>query len=147
MRVADHGFLVDGLFKALEIYLLAGGANSLLVGTFALAGYRVLDAFRYPIFAHSVLDFWSRYNVCIHRWLKRHIFEPLARRRRPTLGILAVFAFSGLMHGYFFLPFAPDLFGWQLAFFGVHGLGAIAGFRLGRAFQAPAGRHVPRSWP
>jgi len=144
LRVPDRGFLVDGSFKSLEIYLLAGGANNLLVGVFALAGYRVFDGFRYPILAHSVLDFWSRYNVWIHRWLKRHIFEPIARRRRPALGILAVFAFSGLVHDYFFLPFAPDLFGWQLTFFVLHGLGAIAGFRLGRTFQAVAGRRVPR---
>jgi len=144
MGVPERGFLLDGTFKSLEIYLMAGGANNLLVGAFALAGYRVFDGFRYPILAHSVLDFWSRYNVWIHRWLKRHIFEPLARRRRPALGILAVFVFSGLVHEYFFLPFAPDLFGWQLTFFVLHGLGAIAGFRLGRTFQAVAGRRVPR---
>jgi len=144
LRVRNRGFLVDGSFKSLEIYLLAGGANNLLVAVFALAGYRVFDGFRYPILARSVLDFWSRYNVWIHRWLKRHIFEPIARQRRPALGILAVFAFSGLVHEYFFLPFAPDVFGWQLMFFVLHGLGAIAGFRLGRTFQAVAGRCVPR---
>ena len=142
--VPDTGFLLDGSFKSLEIYLLAGGANNLLVAAFALAGYRVSDGFRYPILAHSVLDFWSRYNVWIHRWLKRHIFEPIVRRRRPVLGILAVFAFSGLLHEYFFVPFALDLLGWQLTFFVLHGLGAIAGFRLGRAFQAVAGHRVPR---
>jgi len=144
LMVPDRGFLLDGSFKSLEIYLLAGGANNLMVAAFALAGYRVFDGFRYPILAHSVLDFWSRYNVWIHRWLKRHIFEPIARRRRPALGILAVFVFSGLVHEYFFLPFAPELFGWQLTFFVLHGLGAIAGFRLGRTFQAVVGRRVPR---
>lgn len=136
---------LDSFFKAMEIYLLGGGANDMLVAAFALAGYRITDAFRYPILAHSVLDFWSRYNVWIHRWLKRHVFEPIGRRRRrPVLGILAVFTVSGLLHEYIILPAAPDLLGWQSAFFGLHGLGAIAGAGLGRSYRAITGRRVPR---
>jgi hypothetical protein len=145
LGVPDRGFWLDGSLKALEIYLMAGGLNNLLVGSFALAGYRIFDGFRYPILAQSVLDFWSRYNVLIHRWFKRHIFEPMARRRRPALGILAVFGFSGLAHEYIFAPVAPDLVGWQFAFFSLHGLGAIAGSWLGRFFRTVAGRRVPRS--
>jgi hypothetical protein len=142
--VRDRGFLIDGALKSLEIYLLAGGANNILVAAFGLAGYRVFDGFRYPILAHSVLDFWSRYNVWIHRWLKRHVFEPFVRRRRPALGILAVFGTSGLLHDYLFLPVAPDLVGWQLAYFMLHGVGAIAGFQLGRAIRLLSGRRVSR---
>src|SRR5262249_28501992 len=135
----------DSSIKAMEIYLLAGGVNDLMVATFSLAGYRVSDAFRYPILAHSVLDFWSRYNVWIHRWLKRHVFEPIGRRRRrPVLGILAVFAVSGLLHEYLILVVIPELLGWQFAFFGLHGLGAISGAWLGRRYQAIAGRRTPR---
>jgi hypothetical protein len=144
LLVSQHGFLLDGVFKSLEIYLLAGGANNLMVAAFALAGYRVFDGFRYPILAHSVLDFWSRYNVWIHRWLKRHIFEPIARQRHPTLAVLAVFAFSGLIHDYFMLPSAPEVLGWQLTFFVVHAFGAIVGFKLGRSFRAVTGRCFPR---
>jgi hypothetical protein len=145
LGTADRGLWLDSTFKAMEIYLLAGGANDGLIAAFALAGYRVTDAFRYPILAHSVLDFWSRYNVWIHRWLKRHVFEPIGRRRRrPVLGILAVFAVSGLLHEYLILPAAPDLLGWQSAFFGLHGLGAIAGAGLGRSYRAITGRRVPR---
>src|SRR5581483_11852986 len=93
-----RGIWLDSSLKVFEIYAMAGGANSMMVGAFAVAGYRVTDGFRYPILARSVLDFWSRYNVWIHRWLKRHVFEPIGRRgRRPATGILAVFALSGLL--------------------------------------------------
>ena len=137
---------LDGSLKALEIYALAGGANSLMVGAFGFAGYRVTDAFRYPIFARSVLDFWSRYNVWIYRWLKRHIFEPIGRRRRrPALGILAVFAVSGLLHEFLFVVAVPEMIGWQFAFFGLHGLGALGGAWLGRSYRAIAGRRAPRA--
>jgi MBOAT, membrane-bound O-acyltransferase family len=140
-----RGFWLDNTFKVFEIYLLAGGSNNLLVAAFALAGFCINDGFRYPILARSILDFWSRYNVWIHRWLKRNIFEPIGRRRRmPVLGILAVFGFSGLVHEYLFLPFTYELLGWQFTFFSLHGLGAIGAAALGRAYHAISGSRVPR---
>jgi hypothetical protein len=144
-RIGERGILLDSTWKVAEIYLMAGGANHLLVGTFALAGFRLSDGFRYPILAHSILDFWSRYNVWIHRWLKRHIFEPVGRRRRkPILGILAVFGTSGLLHEYLFLPIDLRLLGWQLGYFLVHGVGAILASLIGRRIEHIAGRRVPR---
>jgi MBOAT, membrane-bound O-acyltransferase family len=137
--------LLDAPFKTVEIYLLAGGTNHLMVGLFALAGFQIRDLFRYPVLASSVLDFWSRYNVCIHRWLKRNIFRPVAcGGRNPLTGILAVFGFSGLAHEYLILPVAPQAAGWQLAFFMLHAVGAIAAARLGHVFRASLGRPVPR---
>jgi MBOAT, membrane-bound O-acyltransferase family len=141
----DRHFWLDNVFKVFEIYLLAGGSNNLLVAAFALAGYRVTDGFRYPILARSILDFWSRYNVWIHRWLKRNIFEPIGRRRRmPVLGILAVFGFSGSVHEILFMPITYELLGWQFTFFSLHGLGAIGAAALGRAYHAISGSRVPR---
>jgi hypothetical protein len=144
LKLRKSASLLDAPLKAVEILLLAGGANSLLVGWAALAGYRVSAAFRYPVFARSVLDFWSRYNVWIHRWLKQNIFLPLGRgRRKPVLGIVAVFGFSGLAHEYIILRAAPELAGWQLAFFMFHAAGAIAGAGLGRMFPSAMRRPFP----
>jgi hypothetical protein len=146
LDLPSRGVWLDSSLKALEIYALGGGANSLMIAAFALAGYRVTYAFRYPIFARSVLDFWSRYNVWIHRWLERHVFVPIGRRRRrPALGILAVFAVSGLLHEYLVVVSIPEMIGWQFAFFGLHGLGALGGAWLGRRYRAIAGRRPPRA--
>jgi hypothetical protein len=145
LGLPERGIWLDSTLKALEIYAMAGGANDLMVAALALAGYRATDAFHYPIFARSVLDFWSRYNVWIHRWLKRHVFEPVGlRRRRPALAILAVFAVSGLLHEYLMVVAVPELVGRQFAFFGLHGLGAIGGAWLGRRYRMIAGRRAPR---
>jgi len=145
LDVDNLGLLFDTSFKTVEIYLLAGGGNHLVVAAFGVAGYRVFDGFRYPILARSVLDFWSRYEVMIHRWLKRNIFGPVARRRRsPATAVLAAFAFSGVGHELLFVPAVPDLLGWQLAFFMLHGAGAVAGAGVGRAYRARAGHRVPR---
>jgi hypothetical protein len=73
------------------------------------------------------------------------IFEPIGHRlRRPVTGILAVFTVSGVLHEYLFILIVPDLLGWQFAFFGLHGLGAISGVWLGRRYQVVSGRRVPR---
>jgi MBOAT, membrane-bound O-acyltransferase family len=145
LDLPDRGIWLDSSLKALEIYAMAGGANDLMIAAFALAGYRATNAFRYPILARSVLDFWSRYNVWIHRWLKRHVFEPIGRhRRRPAVGILAVFAVSGLLHEYLIVVSVPELIGRQFAFFGLHGLGAIGGAWLGRRYPIITGHRAPR---
>ena len=116
-----------------------------MVAAFALAGYRVSDGFRYPILARSVLDFWSRYNVWIHRWLKRNIFEPIGRRRRkPVLGILAVFAFSGLMHEYLFVPVASSCSAGSSRSSACTGWERSPEPGWAGAYRAVAGRRVPR---
>jgi hypothetical protein len=146
LGIPARGVLLDSTWKTFEIYLLAGGSNHLLVGSFALAGFQLRDGFRYPILPHSLFDFWGRYNVCIHRWLKQHIFQPIGLKgRRPVPGILAVFATSGLLHEYLFLPVDRSVLGWQLAFFLIHGLGAIAGTGFGRVFRRISGRRAPRA--
>jgi hypothetical protein len=144
LRVSDRGLVLDSLFKTVEVYLLATGGNHLLIGAFGLAGYRVFDGFRYPILPRSVLLFWSRYDVCINRWLKRNIFRPMIRKgRSPATAVVVAFAFSGLGHEFIFVPAAPDLAGWQLGFFLLHGTGALAGAGIGRAYQGRTGRRLP----
>src|SRR5262249_21520133 len=58
---------------------------------------------------------------------------------------LAVFGTSGLLHEYLFLPVDRTVLGWQLAFFFVHGLGAVAAAGLGLAYAHLTGRRVPRA--
>ena len=146
-RRPGHGALLDSTWKTLEIYLLAGGANHLLVGSFALAGYRVSDGFRYPILAHSVLDFWSRYNVWIHRWLKRHIFEPIARAATAGAGHPCRLRRSaGLVHEYF------SCRSLSICSAGSSGSSSSMGWQRSPVAARPRlsgrrGRCFPRPWP
>ena len=52
---------------------------------------------------------------------------------------------SGLLHEYLFLPVDRKLLGWQLAFFLVHGLGAVVAVGLGLAYARLTGRRAPRT--
>jgi hypothetical protein len=145
LDVTDRALVLDMLFKTVEIYLIATGANRLAVVVFGLAGYRLRHAFRYPVLPRSILDFWSRYDVCIHHWLKRNVFQPVLRSGRgPASAVLATFAFSGVAHELLFVPAAPDLLGWQLAFFMLHGAGAVTGERLDRVYRGGTGHRLPR---
>ena len=49
-------------------------------------------------------EFWGeRWNRTVGEWLYRFAFRPLARRRRPMLGLAAAFALSALLHAWMFV--------------------------------------------
>ena len=51
----------------------------------------------------SIRTFWNRWNLPVHKWCVRHIYNPLQQRGcSKTVSTCGVFLFSGLMHGYFF---------------------------------------------
>lgn len=65
-----------------------------------------------PILSRTVGEMWSRrWNQTVHIWLTRHFFRPLARRRRPILGVIAAFVASAFLHAMIFLP----AMGWTMA--------------------------------
>jgi len=116
----------------------------------ALLGFDTRDAMRRPLLAStSVRDFWGqRWNLLIHRMMKRSFFEPfkgasVASRR---IGGLLAFGVSGLFHEYMWLvlnwtkleSYTP---GGPLLFFGAQFAICASEARLrktmlGRAFEA-----------
>ena len=65
------------------------------------AGVSPNSLHRTPIAARSVREFWgNRWNRVVSAWLGRFVFFPLARRRRPALGLLCAFLVSGAIHGW-----------------------------------------------
>lgn len=83
--------------------------------TIAVAGFEVLSGLahfgylafgvdvptlqRNPIVSRSLAEFWGqRWNRVVGGWLREFVFEPLARRRHPRLGLAAAFAASGAIH-------------------------------------------------
>jgi hypothetical protein len=134
-----RSFALDHILKLLEVYTIASGASDVGVAAFGLAGFRIPDAFRWPIAATSVLDFWARFNRIVGRWLKNRVYDPLGGARRPVRAILGTFFASGLLHEYAFDAVVPDMAGLQMAFFLLQGLGAVASRPLGRVGR----RHLP----
>ncbi len=115
------------------IYGIADAACQLVVLAYARLGYRIPEQHHAPILATSVGRFWSRhYNLNVGAWLSRHFHQPLRRRGRPRLGLLAAFAFSTLFHVWLaWVPLDLPLAASMGAFFVVQGLLVV----------------VERSWP
>ena len=98
-----------------------------------------------PGLARTVQEFWGgRWNLEIHRWLRLHIFLPLARARRPMAGIIAAFVGSTVLHVW--IMFVCQ--GWAMAglwaiFFLLHGGFVVAERRWRVARWPPA---LSRVW-
>ena len=113
-----------------EIFFCVGGASDLIVGVMGLFGWKVDGFFRQVLRSRSVLDFWSRFDVMVHLWLKDNLFRTVGSLRHPNRGLIAGFGYSALLHEYLFFTAVPHLVGVQTMFFAIQ---ALAGrLRLGR---------------
>ena len=70
-----------------------------LAGFWRLRGVPVLRLFDNPVAARSLGEFWGRrWNLAFSDVARERIFRPVAGRWGAGWGILATFAFSGLLH-------------------------------------------------
>ena len=128
--VEHHAWFLSHCMHVFEIFLCIGGASDLIVGVMGLFGWRVDGFFRDVLRARTVLDFWARFDVMVHIWLKDNVYRPASGTRNPNRGLVAVFFASAMLHEYLFWTAVPHLFGLQTLFFGIQ---AIAGrLRFGR---------------
>src|SRR4029077_9584942 len=125
-------------------YLFFDGGMRALVAVLPLFGWEHAPVQRAPVRSRSLAEFWGlRWNRVVGLWLQRNIFDPVARRGAPRLGILLAFVVSALLHVYLVAPAAgliPAL--WMGAFFLAHG--ALAAFErvLGVKDWPPALGHA-----
>lgn len=69
-----------------------------------LAGIQIPPLQDRPLLSLSIREFWNRrWNRPVSGWLDTFVFEPVAKRRGATVGLLAAFAASGLLHAWVFL--------------------------------------------
>jgi len=126
-------------------YSLVEALGAAMLQGYLLAGMQPPPLHLTPVLARTVQEFWGeRWNLEIRRWLHLHAFMPLARRRKPTAGVLAAFFCSTLLHVWLMLPSR----GWQMAglwalFFTAQGLIIIVERRVGVAKWRPA---LARAW-
>lgn len=77
-----------------------------------LAGIDVPALQDRPLASLSIREFWNtRWNRPVSGWLDDYVFKPIAARRGATVGLLAAFAASGVLHAWVFLAAA----GWIAA--------------------------------
>ncbi|MGE0707716.1 MAG: MBOAT family protein [Planctomycetota bacterium] len=144
-----HPFLED-LYVVVETALVGTCAADLLVAGLWLGGHRMPDLHDGSfVRACSLRDFWRRWNGAVSCVLGYACFQPLARQRRRlgprlalALGALAAFAASGFLHAFPLLCATESrrlnalLAASTLAFFLLHGLGAIVEGAFPRAWRS-----------
>jgi D-alanyl-lipoteichoic acid acyltransferase DltB (MBOAT superfamily) len=84
----------------------------------------------HPYLAGTPADFWRRYNRNMQQFFLEDVFIPMGASRRPLVGILFVFAVSGLLHELVFGIASGRVQGFQMAFFLIQGLAVAATARI-----------------
>jgi predicted DCC family thiol-disulfide oxidoreductase YuxK len=75
------------------------GAFELIAFAWRRAGREVLPIMNRPLLATGLLDFWSRrWNLAFRDMAHVLVFRPVRKRWGSTLGLVAVFLASGLLH-------------------------------------------------
>jgi hypothetical protein len=95
-----------------------------------LLGGAALDPMRNPALARTPADFWRRWNRPAQQFLFEYGFRAVGGARHPVRGVLATFAISGIVHEYLFGITVGYIQGWQLFFFGLHGIAVLATARI-----------------
>lgn len=101
---------VATLFFAFQIYCDFSAYSDIAIGTARILGIRLMENFRQPYLASSVLDFWRRWHISLSTWIRDYLFMPLSRallrraRGRSTRLVeastyLIVMGLVGLWHG------------------------------------------------
>lgn len=114
------------------LYGLAELIQSSQLLVYRALGFELPRINDYPLRSLSLSEFWGRrWNRVVSGWLNENLFRPLARRRKPKLGLAAAFGASAALH--FWLAWLPlDLrAGLTMAcFFLVQGLALLAERKL-----------------
>jgi hypothetical protein len=114
------------------LYTLTEFLKDLVHFCFLASGAAMRPIHDTPIAARSLRDFWGkRWNRAVSAWLHRFVFLPLARQRRPDLGLLCACLVSGALHAWVALAALGAFAAFELAvFFGLQGVLILAEDRL-----------------
>ncbi len=88
---------------AFQIYCDFSGYSDIALGSAKVMGFDLMQNFRRPYHAASIVDFWRRWHISLSTWFRDYIYFPLGGDRESTLrwyrNLLIVFMVSGLWHG------------------------------------------------
>jgi D-alanyl-lipoteichoic acid acyltransferase DltB (MBOAT superfamily) len=87
-----------------SVYAFTDFAYGLVAVALNALGFGIYALHRAPVLACSVQEFWGeRWNLTVSAWFREHLLIPSMRRRRPTLGVVASFLASAVLHAYLVL--------------------------------------------
>ncbi|GAB3327364.1 MBOAT family protein [Larkinella ripae] len=95
--------LVATLAFSIQIYCDFSGYSDIAIGSARTMGFTLMDNFKTPYFARSIVEFWRRWHISLSTWFRDYLYIPLGGNRvspsRRYLNVFIVFLISGLWHG------------------------------------------------
>lgn len=102
-RYSGAQLLLTTVFYSIQIYCDFSGYSDIAIGAAQVMGIRVMNNFRQPYFAQSVVDFWRRWHISLSTWFRDYVYFPLGGSRCSKIkryrNIMITFLVSGLWHG------------------------------------------------
>jgi hypothetical protein len=120
------GWLVNHLILVVGFVIMMTAFGQLNLGLWRLLGLHARPVMDRIWLARTPAEFWRRWSWPIHLWLYRYVYLPCGGRRRAVASVLAVFAFSGILHEVLAFVALGRITGHQSAFFGVSAAGVLA---------------------
>ena len=121
-------FLVEHAVKVTVLFLTFSAALEATTALWRLLGGRARGMMEKPYLARTPAEFWRRYNRVVQQFLLENFYR-LSGRKASLRTVMLVFFLSAVMHEYAFTIALERVQGYQLAFFFLHGLAALATFR------------------
>lgn len=125
-----YPWLLQHVAKVTTSILAVDRLCASVVATWQLCGGASGEMMQQPYLARTPADFWRRWNIPMQRFFHGRVFKPAKGRRAPARAIMFVFILSGIMHEYVFSIALGRLQGWQMAFFIIQGVAALATIRI-----------------
>jgi len=95
--------IIATLFFAVQIYCDFSGYTDIAIGAASVMGIDLVENFRRPYLAPSLMDFWHRWHISLSTWFRDYLYIPIGGSQvsqyRFIINILIVFLVSGLWHG------------------------------------------------
>ena len=90
-----------------QIYIDFSAYSDIAVGAGRILGVQLVENFKQPYFAKSIIDFWRRWHISLNNWLRDYVFIRLNYRhgrKKPRvlwigIDVMITFFVSGLWHG------------------------------------------------
>ena len=99
-------FFIAAFFYAIIAYCDFSGYTDLARGYSRLLGIELSQNFNRPYLSKSVTEYWRKWHMSLIGWFNEYLYTPIVFTFRSIgltsviIGILVVFALSGLWHGF-----------------------------------------------
>ena len=95
--------VIATILFGIQIYCDFAGYSYMAIGSARILGYDLVDNFDAPYLSTSPGQFWRRWHMSLHNWLREYIYFPLGGNRkgliRKYINVVIVFIVSGMWHG------------------------------------------------